>query len=131
MNPKLEKFIKKKQVGKSVFYPYREEILELKSRGYSAKVILEFLESVGVKAKKSNLNRWLKRQVQDKPIVHKPTVSNQTQTTNSNQTIHKPKELAKTKTQQEALDKLLKLSSKKISAEDMINHGRAPVKPLE
>ena len=131
MNPKLEKFIKKKQVGKSVFYPHREEILELKSRGFSAQVILEYLETVGIKAKKGNLNRWLKRQVQDKLIVQKPTVSNQTQTTNSNQTIHKAKESSKTKTQQEALDKLLKLSSKKISAEDMINHGRAPVKPPE
>ena len=123
MNPKLEKFIKKKQVGKSVFYPHREEILELKSRGFSAQVILEYLETVGIKAKKGNLNRWLKRQVQDKLIVQKPTVSNQT--------IHKAKESSKTKTQQEALDKLLKLSSKKISAEDMINHGRAPVKPPE
>ncbi|MDD2448444.1 MAG: hypothetical protein PHS42_03650 [Sulfurimonas sp.] len=123
MNPKLEKFINKKQVGKSVFYKHREEILELKSRGFSAKVILEYLETVGIKAKKSNLNRWLKRQVQDKQIVQKPTVSNQT--------IQKPKELIKTKTQEEALDKLLKLSSKKISANDMINHGRAVVKPLE
>ena len=131
MNPKLEKFMSKKQAGKSVFYPYKEEILELKSRGFSAQVILEYLETLGVKAEKRNLNRWLQRQIQIKPIIQKPTVSNQTQTTNSNQTIQKPKEFVKTKTQEEALQKLRKHAIKKITAEDMLNHGRAPEKPLE
>lgn len=125
MNPKLDKFIKSKQIKKSAFYPHREEILELKRLEYSAKAICEYLETVGVTGTTGNLNRWLKRQIPKEPIIQKPTVINQMQNTNDSKLqTQKPQELTTTQSEEESVANLMKLASKRITYDDMLNHGK-------
>ncbi|ABB44901.1 hypothetical protein Suden_1624 [Sulfurimonas denitrificans DSM 1251] len=59
---KLEKFLKNTKPYKSVLHEYKDDIFELKRRGYSAAKICTYLKELNVNVTSRNLNYWLKRQ---------------------------------------------------------------------
>lgn len=125
MNPKLDKFIKSKQICKSVLNKQKDEILKLRKLGYSLESICQYLETVNIKTTKQNLSGWLKRQIPKEPIIQNPTVINQMQNTNDSKLqTQKPQELTTTQSEEESVANLMKFASKRITYDDMLNHGK-------
>lgn len=62
MSTKLEKFLKNTKPYKSVLYDFKDDIFELKSKGYSSAKICIYLKELNVSVSSRNLNYWFKRQ---------------------------------------------------------------------
>ncbi len=59
-NKKLDEYLK---LSKSVFDPFKNDILYLYDNGATQQSIIQYLKDNNIEASQSNLSRWVKRQV--------------------------------------------------------------------